>query len=448
MFTHVNRPPRRRRLLARACPPACDTPQRATSETDGCDLVFRRARHRIADADHDRVDEQIRLLKSGVHLRVCTVPVSAPAALPRQRLKIRTDLRQDAEQVCVLRRDVQRICGTKLVVRRPPGDRAGIELVERAPVTSSGETAATRLPASARPDRLQRALVPIVKLSRDEQRRPWMVDRGHGHCRPAGRGGRNSCRERHRRAHALHSRVPRARRSRNRCPPMARATSQRMRQSGLESPTGRTAARTRWMRRSAFMNVPSFSNEEQAGRNTVPNSRAVSVRNRSWTMTRSSERKRAGRLAACWVREQHIVADRPECLQPAVNRRIHHRELMQAVRAGSDLPAASKASRPSFERHRAGQCARVAAHVRGALDIVLAPERVDAGARNADVAGQQREIDQRLDALRALDVFGQAEAVHAHARAVNRRRRVARRAGCLRHRRRRWPRRVRPAMPR
>jgi hypothetical protein len=42
------------------------------------------------------------------------------------------------------------------------------------------------------------------------------------------------------------------------------------------------------MRRSAFMNVPSCSNDEQAGRNTVPKARADSVRNRSWTISSSS----------------------------------------------------------------------------------------------------------------------------------------------------------------
>ena len=73
---------------------------------------------------------------------------------------------------------------------------------------------------------------------------------------------------------------------------MARATSQMISQSGFDAPTGSIAFRTRWMRLSAFMKVPSFSNEEATGRKTLPNSRAVSFRNISWIMT-SSMRSRA-----------------------------------------------------------------------------------------------------------------------------------------------------------
>ena len=44
------------------------------------------------------------------------------------------------------------------------------------------------------------------------------------------------------------------------------------------------------IRRSEFIKVPSFSKEDAAGKKTCANSRAVSLRNMSWTMTRSRHR--------------------------------------------------------------------------------------------------------------------------------------------------------------
>ena len=44
--------------------------------------------------------------------------------------------------------------------------------------------------------------------------------------------------------------------------PIARATSQMISQSGFDSPGGSIALRTRCTRRSEFMKVPSFSNDE------------------------------------------------------------------------------------------------------------------------------------------------------------------------------------------
>ena len=69
---------------------------------------------------------------------------------------------------------------------------------------------------------------------------------------------------------------------------MARATAQRICQSGFDAPAGGITRRTRWIRRSAFMKVPSFSNDEHAGRNTSANRSAVAVMKRSCTITSSS----------------------------------------------------------------------------------------------------------------------------------------------------------------
>ena len=55
--------------------------------------------------------------------------------------------------------------------------------------------------------------------------------------------------------------------------------------------------RTRLIRRSALVKVPSFSRKDVPGRKTWAK-RAVSLRNRSWTTTRSIARSAA---STCWV---------------------------------------------------------------------------------------------------------------------------------------------------
>ena len=60
----------------------------------------------------------------------------------------------------------------------------------------------------------------------------------------------------------------------------------------------------------------------------------------------------------------------------------------------------------------AGQDVGQRAHVGGALDVVLAAQRVDAAAvGRADAAGQDGEVAQRPHAVGAVGVLGDAEAV-------------------------------------
>ena len=60
---------------------------------------------------------------------------------------------------------------------------------------------------------------------------------------------------------------------------------------------GGMTGRTRLIRRSALVNVPSFSRNDVPGKNTCANL-AVSVRNRSWTMTHSIAARAS---STCWV---------------------------------------------------------------------------------------------------------------------------------------------------
>ena len=59
----------------------------------------------------------------------------------------------------------------------------------------------------------------------------------------------------------------------------------------------------------------------------------------------------------------------------------------------------------------ARQLVREGAHVAGALDVVLAAQRVHADAGAADIAGRHGEVGDRHDGGRALAVLGDAEAV-------------------------------------
>ena len=74
------------------------------------------------------------------------------------------------------------------------------------------------------------------------------------------------------------------------------AISQTTCHSSLPTRDGMTG-RTRLIRRSALVNVPSFSRNDAPGRNTCAN-RAVSLRNRSCTTTSSIDRSAA---STCWV---------------------------------------------------------------------------------------------------------------------------------------------------
>jgi hypothetical protein len=59
----------------------------------------------------------------------------------------------------------------------------------------------------------------------------------------------------------------------------------------------------------------------------------------------------------------------------------------------------------------AGKLVREAPHVAGALDVVLAAQRVHAHAGAAQVAGQHGEVGDAHDGGRALAVLGDAQAV-------------------------------------
>ena len=70
-------------------------------------------------------------------------------------------------------------------------------------------------------------------------------------------------------------------------------------------------------------------------------------------------------------------------------------------------------SRAGVVRHLlvAGENVRQTAHVAGALHVVLAAQRVHAGARHADVAAEHGQVGERLDVVGAGGVLGDPHAI-------------------------------------
>ena len=142
---------------------------------------------------------------------------------------------------------------------------------------------------------------------------------------------------------------------------------------------------------------PSFSRYEVAGRTTSANS-AVSVRKMSCTTRNSSAAQRLADLVDVRVRQERVLAHH-----------VHARERRRASAAADDLghrqAALGSSSRPqasskllpdagAVDRLVVGIEHRDQARVGGALHVVLAAQRVQAGARPADVAGDQAQRDQ------------------------------------------------------
>ena len=86
--------------------------------------------------------------------------------------------------------------------------------------------------------------------------------------------------------------------------------------------------------------------------------------------------------------------------------------MCQPYSARSPRPTRARTSRAPLRRSRcpgSPGAVRDRAHVAAALDVVLAAQRVEPAAVAADVAGQQREVDQRENVVDRVVVLGDAE---------------------------------------
>ena len=109
---------------------------------------------------------------------------------------------------------------------------------------------------------------------------------------------------------------------------VAHRIAERLRQQHGDLPVlvarlGGMTLRTREMRRSAFVKVPSFSRNEEPGRNTWANF-AVSLMNRSWMMTHSSDSMARGDVMRVGVGLDEVLPLHVHGAEGAIQRRLEH----------------------------------------------------------------------------------------------------------------------------
>ena len=121
-----------------------------------------------------------------------------------------------------------------------------------------------------------------------------------------------------------------------------------------------------------------------------------------------------GHMMGVGVRLGDVLAVDEQALERAGHRLVEHVGNAQArLVVERHAPALLEALAHLVGRDVAiaGEFVREAAHVAGALHVVLAAQRVHARAVMADIAGRHGEIGQRHDRGRALAVLGHAEPV-------------------------------------
>ena len=134
-------------------------------------------------------------------------------------------------------------------------------------------------------------------------------------------------------------------------------------------------------------------------------------------------RQRRHHMLGVGIGLQDVLALHVEAHEGAFDRGIEHVGNAQArFRVELDVPHRFEllAHRVARDVAIAGQLMRERAHVAGALNVVLAAQRVHADAGTADIAGRHREVGDRDHGGRALAVFGDAEAVIDRAIAAGR----------------------------
>ena len=167
------------------------------------------------------------------------------------------------------------------------------------------------------------------------------------------------------------------------------------------------------MRRSALVNVPSFSRNDEPGKNTCAYF-AVSFRNRSCTITHSIAARPA---VTCCVFGSDCAGSSPCTYRalklPSMRRFEHVRDAQARLRIDGHAPLRAEQAARDIIRDMpvAGELVRERAHVARALHVVLAAQRIHAHAFAADVAGGHREIRDAHHHRAALAVLGDAEAV-------------------------------------
>src|ERR1700752_2895866 len=171
---------------------------------------------------------------------------------------------------------------------------------------------------------------------------------------------------------------------------------------------GFITARTRLIRRSALVKVPSFSRNDAPGRNTWANF-AVSLMNRSCTTTSSIALSAA---VTCPTLGSDCAMSSPWTNRPRKGPSIAEANL-SGLRQKRCPPEVFKDLSPRVVGHVAiaAELVRERPHVAGALHVVLAAQRVHADAVATDIAACHRQVGHAHHHRRTLAVFGHPEAV-------------------------------------
>ena len=162
--------------------------------------------------------------------------------------------------------------------------------------------------------------------------------------------------------------------------------------------------RTRWTRRSELVTVPSDSAQAAAaGRTTSASSRRPGQEQVLGDEEVEPGQQPDGALLV-GLGLDRVLADAVDGGQLAALHGIEHaRQVPAALRRDRHAPLGiePRAQLVVLDVLEAGQPVGQRAHVAAALDVVLAAERVDAGAVPPDVAGQQDQVDQGEDVVDA-----------------------------------------------
>ena len=196
--------------------------------------------------------------------------------------------------------------------------------------------------------------------------------------------------------------------------------------SVLASPGGSIAAPTSCTRRSAFVNVPSFS-RKRAGRQDH-----VRVLGRLGLEDVLADEElevleRGDDVGGVRVGLGDVLAEDVHRLQVARDRGVEHlRDRVALLARDLDAPRLLELPRGGLVADRAIRRVgvRQRAHVARALHVVLAAQRQQRRAEPADVARHQRHVADQLDDLGAVLVLG-----HARGPTRSRRSRPRRRCG-------------------
>ena len=112
------------------------------------------------------------------------------------------------------------------------------------------------------------------------------------------------------------------------------------------------------------------------------------------------------------VGDRRVLADDVERVERALGGGLQHLGHVQAARRReADAPALlERAPLGRIEDVlEAGQAERHRAHVAAALDVVLPAQGIEPGAETPDVAGEERQVDERVDVVDRVVVLGDPE---------------------------------------